>query len=355
MNNNILSLAKNLINRENELQAKGIKIIKQGEYTKFYYDLLQNPNFNDPEVALCRGITFRDNKIVCCPFFKFGNYGEPYVPNIDWASAKVFEKLDGSLITLWYDKNKWNISTSKTIDAFKCSPQLGYYTFGGLFSIAAASQHFDLDKLNKNYTYMFELTSPYNKVVIPYNITEIWHIGTRDNTTLEELEVDIGIQKPKSYQLSSLEECKSAAAAFGKEKEGFVVVDKYYNRIKVKSPDYLALHHMANNGIISKKDIISLILSGEDKEYISYFPEKIDIFAKYRAKVEILLEDMDKEWRIAVLQGLLTLNSRKEQSKVIQNMRVSDFGFKKLYNSQLSTLEYLVSIPISQVIKLIGA
>lgn len=350
----LLSVANDLINRQSELQSKGIKIIKQGEYVKFYYDLLQNPDFNDLEVSLCRGITFRGDKVVCCPFFKFGNYGENYSPSIDWASARVLEKLDGSLISLWYDNEKWHVSTSKNIDAYKCDTPIGIYTFGELFQQAASNQHLDFSSLNKNYTYIFELTSPYNKVVIPYSKIEIWHLGTRDNTTLQELEVDIGVQKPNSYLLSSLDECVAAAATFGKEKEGFVVVDKYYNRVKVKSPDYIALHHLANNGAISKDDIISLILSGEDEEYLSYFPEKIEIFAKYRAKLEILLEDLEMEWKIAIQNGMLNLGSKKEMAKVISQMRIPTYGFKKLQNPQLSAIEFLRSTKIVYIKRLIG-
>lgn len=349
----LLSIAQNLINKQQELQNKGIKLIKQGDYTKFYYNLLEKPDFNDLEVALCRGITFRGDKIVCCPFFKFGNYGESYAPEIDWVSARVLEKLDGSLITLWYDNDEWHVSTSKNIDAYNCDTQAGIYTFGQLFAGAAATASLKYENLNKDYTYMFELTSPYNKVVIPYSKTEIWHIGTRDNKTLQELEVDIGVQKPKAYKLSSLEECKAAAATFGNSKEGFVVVDKYYNRIKVKSPDYITLHHMANNGTISKADIIKLILDGEDEEYLTYFPEKIDIFAKYRAKIEILLEDMDMEWNLAVKQDMLNLSSRKEVAALVQNMKVPDFGFKKLQNQKLSTLDYVRTIPITRMVRLL--
>jgi len=40
--------------------------------------------------------------------------------------------------------------------------------------------------LDKNYTYMFELTSPYNRIVVSYKDISIRHIGTRDISTLLE-------------------------------------------------------------------------------------------------------------------------------------------------------------------------
>ena len=54
-----------------------------------------------------------------------------------------------------------------------------------------------LNNLNLQNTYMFELVSPYNRIVVPHESIDLYNIGTRDNVTLHELEVDIGIKKTK--------------------------------------------------------------------------------------------------------------------------------------------------------------
>ena len=62
------------------------------------YDLLYS-DFNLPIVKECRGIILTDaGRVVCCPFFKFFNYGESYADSIDWATARVQEKIDGSIM-----------------------------------------------------------------------------------------------------------------------------------------------------------------------------------------------------------------------------------------------------------------
>ena len=43
---------------------------------------------------------------VCMPFYKFGNYGKSYVTPLNWNNSYVTEKLDGSLIKLWFDNNE---------------------------------------------------------------------------------------------------------------------------------------------------------------------------------------------------------------------------------------------------------
>ncbi len=54
-------------------------------------------------VQQCRGIILDEAnnwQIVSYPYDKFFNYEESYAPQLDWSTAKIFEKLDGSLMTL---------------------------------------------------------------------------------------------------------------------------------------------------------------------------------------------------------------------------------------------------------------
>jgi len=64
----------------------------------FKYNQIES-DFNIPMVRECRGIILETGtwEIVCHPFHKFGNFGESYVPEIDWNSAEVQEKVDGCI------------------------------------------------------------------------------------------------------------------------------------------------------------------------------------------------------------------------------------------------------------------
>jgi len=248
----------------------------------------QDSDFCIDVVRECRGIILdeTDNyRPVCVPFFKFGNYGEPYADDIDWSTARVQEKIDGSLIKVWHYKGIWRVSTNKTIDAEGANTNSNEDTFLNIFNQAWALTGKQFNELNPCYTYMFELVSPQTRVVVPYSETKLYHTGTRDNNTLQELITDIGIEKPKEYDISTIEACIEAAENLDKYHEGFVVVDSRWRRIKVKSPVYVAIHHWLNN-IVSEKRIIELILSGEDKEVISYFPEYADVFNSMRERID---------------------------------------------------------------------
>ena len=211
-----MSLIANLIRHNPDnwreiLREKGIAFRTDGTLASFNYRI--SADFFDPVVQEARGIILdmENLDVVCYPFRKFGNYGEPYIDDIDWNTARVLEKVDGSIMKVyWYD-GRWCLATNSTINADNTPVSNTDKTFGGLFREAAENQGLDFDVLDKNKTYIFELTSPYNKVVVDYGETpKIWHLGTRDNITGQESEENIGIVKPKEYLLSNLDSCIEA-------------------------------------------------------------------------------------------------------------------------------------------------
>lgn len=277
-----------------------IKIKRKDNFIMFNYNQIES-NFSHELVRECRGIILEDVtfKPVCVPFFKFFNYGEKHSADIDWSSAKVEEKVDGSLIKMWYYDSEWRISTNGTIDAndAQLSSDVCDYlgSFEDLFMVAINDIDLTDEILNKNYTYMFELISPINRIVVPYSSTSIVHIGTRNNETLEEIDVDIGVKKPKRYNLRTLEDCIETATQMPFSEEGYVVVDKNYNRIKIKSPAYVTAHYLKNNNVITKSRIIDVMKIQESSEFLNYFPEYKKAFWEIEKRIETFISIMDEK------------------------------------------------------------
>lgn len=285
--------------------------IKEDEgYTLLKYNQI-NSNFNEPIVKECRGIILdSNNRIVCWPFSKFFNYGESYADEIDWESARVQEKIDGSIMKLWYAKNgRWMLSTNSCIDAYKVELNVNdllkvncpFKTFGDLFEHARNFKDLDLNALNQDYTYIFELVSPYNKVVISYPEIIINHIGTRSNVTGEEFDIDIGIRKPAEYPIHSLVDCVKAASELPNDAEGYVVVDKYWRRVKVKNPVYLQLHRMISNNQLQMKDILQMIFENDQEEFLNYFPEYRKAFEDVEQALDKMRERFRKNYQMIIV------------------------------------------------------
>ena len=211
-------------------------IKKNGPYQLYIYR--EGSDFNDPVVQVCRGIILKGDKIVCAPFYKFGNFYENYVPDIDWSSARVEEKLDGSIIKFWYDDDKWHCSSNTSID-YKLNPNVKV----------------DTTMFNKENTYIFELIGRNNKVRVPYVEDELVHIGIRNNLTLKESNEKLpGYKLPRVFDLHTLDECLQYLEQSEEFLEGFVVIDKNWNRLKIKSKRYLEAN------VPTKKEVIKNLL-----------------------------------------------------------------------------------------------
>lgn len=304
---------------------------------QFSYDQIESDKRNIM-VHECRGLILdsTDNwKVVAFPFKRFANYGEDWAANIDWNHARVQEKVDGSLIIMYFYDNKWHVATRGSANA---DGQVGDWkkygtdqpwVFRDLFwhSCEYWLKGLTTDGiLNPNHTYMYELTTPYNRVVCDYTKTgvsqainmqskEIFEfeddqtgyahdgsritlIGVRDNVTLEELpvsEFEAFHYVVKEFPLTSFEEVVKAAEELEPIKqEGFVVVDCFFNRVKIKSPKYVALHHLRDG--FGTRRLVELIKMGEEGEFLTYFPEFSDQFSAYKKSYDNLVEIMAIDW-----------------------------------------------------------
>ena len=335
-------------------------------YAIFNYDI--GADFTDLVVQEARGIiiNIKSCEVVCWPFRKFGNWHEVYADQIDWSSAKVQEKIDGSIIKVWWDPivGRWVVSTNGCIYAKDAQVPSGS-NFYKLFNQTPESKilHKYSSEMLRGLTYIFELVGPENQVVVKYSAPKLFLIGIRENFTGEEYRPAASflagfIDVPKEYPLQSLEECVDAAKALNQNDypdfEGFVVCDSKYNRIKVKSPEYLVWHHTVNNGVVTKELAYELINSDDFdltliKENIPEFNLKRILYymeAFEQSKVEI-------EQLVAKVRFLSSLDkTRKEIAMEIKDDPKSYYGFKAL-DSGLSAQELIKSLGVNSFLKTI--
>lgn len=346
------------------------KITVKEEYPFAIFNYGIDCDFSNPIVQEARGIIIDlDNlEVACWPFRKFGNYNESYADKIDWNTARVQDKIDGSIIKLWWNRmtGKWQFSTNGTINAGTAlANQMTQETF--LDVIRKADNYNEiilrLPIFNKDYTFIFELVSPETQVVVKYPKQHLYHIGTRCNISGQEMDSDIGIEKPKEYKLKSLDDCVTAASELNKsddgqvhgvKKEGFVVVDGNWSRIKVKSPDYLMLHRMSSNANFSKERIIGMIRDRtvSVQDICEDFPNFAHYFKFYDFKIAEL------EYQVKVFCDLTDRiyeeysHERKTVANIIKKHRLAGLGFKHLDNGK-SGCELLKEMPLSQYCKYI--
>lgn len=275
-----------------------LKIAREGEY----YIISYQQFISDMSLHICqeaRGAIFRRAHTgwicVCRGFNKFFNATEPYAATtiMDWDTARVQEKIDGSLIKFYYDRGRWNIATNNTINARNTT--INDHTFYELVEKAV-----DLPKLcarlDPLFTYMFELTTPYNKCVIKYDGYSLWYLGRRSMVNFKEDATPMclpGVRVPRLFDFHNLSDCIAAAEKMDLNQEGFVVVDQRFNRIKIKGDAYLAAHRLRGNDAPTTKRFIELWQTDSLDDFLAVCPEYQEEGRQVIAQVANLLVAME--------------------------------------------------------------
>lgn len=346
--------------RQNGIEAitlppYNVKIKRHGIFNNlvlFKYDQIESP-MGDPMVQTCRGIILdeaNDWAVVCRPYDKFFNAGEGHAAQINWSYAKCFEKLDGSLMNIYYYHGEWHVSSSGMPDA--AGPvNLGTTTFRELFWNLWKQLGYRMP-INTDLTYCFELMTPQNRVIVPIEKSRIVLHGIRCKHTGMEFDIDptadhFGWEKAKCFPLNSITAIVEAANALNPmESEGYVVVDNLFRRIKVKSPQYVALAHIKDS--MSERRMVEIVRSNEFSEFLVYFKEYKPLYDAIKNNYDKLVNDLESAWEqnqnIPVQKDFAMAIKDRDFSSVLFGMRNNKFNSVKdgLVNTNIKYLtEYL--------------
>ena len=264
------------------------------------YDQIDSP-MGEAIVQECRGIildTADDYKPVALPFGKFFNHGEGHADEIDWSTARVQEKLDGSLCVLWFYDGKGQVSTTGSPNA---GGQVGDFpfTFEELFWRVFKEAGYEVpSKCWQDYTFMFELTTKYNRIVVVHPEERVTLLAVRNRVTGDEVDPHTFQTMYRVVQHFPLNSFEAIIETFSRldpiHQEGYIVVDGAFNRVKVKHPGYVALHHLKEGA--TTKNFLEIIRSGEQTEFLTYFPEWADEFGEIKRLYDELVAHLEGEY-----------------------------------------------------------
>lgn len=361
-------------NWRKDLESLGVTVKEEHGYYIAKYNAVYDkvpPQFDKEIVKICRGIIFdKHGVVVCRPFKKFFNYDEEWADKIDWATAKASQKIDGSLIKLWYDiyREEWQFSTNGMVYAedAKCAT-------GGNFleliedcpQYLVLKRAIEQNKLDDGFTYVFELVHPKNVIVIEYPKPELFYLTAFNNFTGQEN------SKKDIYEWRSLageaeevgqKEAAERVAAMNKDEvteEGIVVCDKYGHRVKIKSEEYFIKHRLATVGY-NFNDFVEDIKLGavpkksKDKglyyKWLSKIYEACSVMESYAAQAEMFYLEKDGDRKI-------TANYIKENiSESLYRGFVFSYLDHKRKNQEVEveelSFQYIASLPKSKLKKI---
>jgi hypothetical protein len=277
------------------------------------YDQIDSPKTH-PIVRECRGLVLHSDtkEIVARSFPRFFNWGEvaDEMNLFDFSSFHVHSKEDGSLVLLYHFNGEWHANTRGSFGLDNMQNQnftwreavcnaLGVKSFAELGGI-----------LDPHLTYVCEFCSPWNKIVRRYEKPMMYlltafskldnwkecHVNHADwlaqPIMFGPMQTTMNLfQRPVRYDFKNIEEIQAflqEQAAADPTFEGVVICDKDGRRWKVKSATYLGLHKLRGEGdnVFNPKHLLPFIMSGEDSELLTYFPEVKETFYRVKAEVE---------------------------------------------------------------------
>jgi len=331
--------------RENSLaiavEKWNLKVSEEGDLIQLNYNMIDSPR-GVPECDECRGLILdrsNDWAVVSYPFRRFYNIGETQavLPNLD--DSVLLEKMDGTLICLFFWDGQWRVSTRGM--PFADGPVGDYdVSFADLFWEVVDSKYSSLRNLgmptDHRVNFVFELIGPKNRIVTPYKEADIRLLTMRDRITLEEFDREtindfaeaFGVPVPRVYRFTDLDDLDALMVDNGIEKldEGFVLVstsesdEGSWRRVKIKNPAYLAMAKMVGNGPFVKRRALELVMQGEDTviEFLAYFPEYSERVLRTQSALNKLIERAEADIEKLVTGDVNDREQRKTMALEIQ-------------------------------------
>ncbi|MFO0825318.1 MAG: T4 RnlA family RNA ligase [Gemmataceae bacterium] len=268
------------------------------------YDQIDSPKTH-PVVRECRGITLERGtwNVVAKAFDRFFEWGE--VANeahlFDWSDFTCQSKEDGSLVLVYHYQGQWRVNTR---GSFGGDPVARGVSVTWHELVWPRIQHAELDP---NRTYVFELTSPHNRIVRHYDDVAAHLLAVFEGSVeLSPSEVDAfadrwSVKRPARYQFSSVDEIREWLHDQSREDssfEGVVVRDRNGMRWKVKTRTYESLHFYwaCRDPTAFLNRVVPFLLCDNPGALLARHPELTDKYEAFRLKVDEARRTLFEVW-----------------------------------------------------------
>jgi len=333
----------------------------------------------------------RETRILAFPMRRFFNYGQGCAAEINWSDPKlaVLEKLDGTLCIVYYDPftSQWCVATRSVPEA-DLTMDNGIFTFRTLFEKAlfdTCGKSFSdfTNGLNKRITYCFELTTPYNRIVVNYTDCRVTLLAARqlygdfsefdlanlggglrwvdyDNLTAEVKEqltalghdkndtpeafVPVpfhldGVPIVQTHKFSTIPELLDWVSSLNPIDHEGVVVKQGENRIKVKNASYVAYSKCRDTLGTSARNCLEMVLLEKDDDVIPFLPEEIvKNLQRIKIGLQIIIRNYDLAYQAAV--ATTTPGNKKEFAIfVTKDKSLWSAPFFQMYDQKASNMK----------------
>jgi T4 RnlA family RNA ligase len=234
-----------------------------------YSPKVQYERLWDEITVQCRGlVTNSKGEIVAKPFKKFFNYEEHKPEEIPNEYFEVYEKMDGSLGILFNYNGEWVMATR------------GSFISEQSVKGRKLLEKYDYNRLHTDYTYLFEIIYPENRIVCVYDFEDLVLLGVIHTESGNEVNIhnlnnedirlnnmigNLGFRVVTLYKTWG-EGFDVLKEEISKDREGYVIRFRNGFRMKIKGDEYVRLHRILTN--ISNRDIWEYLKDGKPMDEI---------------------------------------------------------------------------------------
>lgn len=190
------------------------------------------------------------------PFPKFFNAFERG-ESIPDRPFETFEKVDGSLIILFWHAGEWRTATKGTFGSAQAN-----WAAGRLRGC-------DLSALSRGTTYLAEAVYAENRIVVRYDQDELVLLAAYDESgaelsyaSLQETADRLGWRTAVRHGYKSLSQLMAEANDLTRDAEGFVVRFDDGQRLKIKGAEYRRIHALVSR--ITPLAMWEIMQAGDD-------------------------------------------------------------------------------------------
>ena len=258
----------------------------------------------------CRGLILDDEyNIIARPWKKFFNLGEVELPIQFDDPVEVMDKADGSLGILYPTGGGYAIATRGSFESEQAimaskiwREQYAEYCTG-----------YGIEDVFNQYTYLFEIVGPSNRIVLEYEKNDLVLLGAVEKSTgyyYGPREAAAWIDWPgpvvKVFPHKNISEALEHMGRKGAE--GYVIRSHNF-MVKLKEPDYVDLHRLVTNA--NPKTVWEQLAAGKSKtEIISQFPDE------FHSYIESMIDPLLEKFNYRASEILNNFHEARERVEV---------------------------------------
>ncbi len=249
-------------------------------YAMIYYDK-KTSNMAAPTTQWFRSVVW--NKATNHPVCVSPPRGRKFMEAVDAGVTEfvVEEFVDGVMINMFYDGQRWRMATRTQLDAQ--NHFYGMRPYATLFQEAMFAQNAG-GFMDPALCYSFVLQHPDERIVVPcsFGIPCVYNVGTWHITADASVEprntLSYANHRPMVHDIKTLEDVKERVAIFGKRHgykwQGFVLKAADGSRYKIRSREYDAARELRGNQ--ANRPYLWLERWGQGRlgEYLKVYPEE---------------------------------------------------------------------------------